>query len=280
MLHSPLRALPAHLVLTIVVIAAGLAGLVPTAGAATLVAPSPGERHSWYETAPWVAFDPAEGERPRWVLLSTDAGMRSTVRYCRAFVWHAARGGWHWGCNRWATGVDAAGNDRLRPLESGRTYFWQVVSRDADGDAMHSAVRSFRLDRRDTDPSVPSISNQVIGSSVGDGTLLNRGAAAWVNSRVRVDRIASVRRSTWRFQVGTTFTGGIDARRSYVRVQSAAGTRYLAVRLLRPGVVAADWVPSLAERRLTTRRYVYQTFLRSSRNGAMVRSQARVMLIR
>lgn len=254
----------------------------PTAArAATLVDPVDGNHFDHLELAPMVQFDPGEGEHPRWVLLATDPEMKTQVRYCRQFVWAASGGSYHWGCNRWATGADQFGNDQLLALEPGTVYYWQVVSKPAEGDVdVTSDVRSFAIDEEPTQPTVAEVSNHINGTVFDDGTQLNLGAAAYVNSRVRVKSIASSRLATYAFRIRLTHIGAVDLRRSYVRVTSAAGTRYL--RLGRVGTSSAStvWRLTASERRLRTKRFTYQAFLKSAKNGAMVRSQARVVVIR
>jgi hypothetical protein len=82
------------------------------------------------------------------------------------------------------------------------------------------------------------------------------------------------------FRIRLRHLGTADYSRSYIKVHSAAGTRYLHVTRAKDGSVTALWRLSRAERRLKTKRFTYQAFLKSRKNGSMVRSQARVVLIR
>jgi hypothetical protein len=74
--------------------------------------------------------------------------------------------------------------------------------------------------------------------------------------------------------------GTIDRSRSYVQVRSAAGTRYLKVRGDTEGRAWALWQLTPAERRLKRKQFTYQAHLRSTANGAMVKSPPRVVLVR
>lgn len=258
-----------------------------SAAGATLVVPAAGHHFDHLDLAPMVQFDPstdASGARetPRWVLLATDPEMKTTVRYCRQFVWASHEGAFHWGCNRWATGVDQLGNDQLLALESGKVYYWQVVSAsNAQGAPdILSEVRSFAIDAEPKQSTIGDISDQVHGTAFDDGTQLNLGAAAFVNSKVRVQKIHSTRLKTFVLRIHLQHLGEIDATRSYVQVRSAAGTRYLKVRTGADGKAWTTWVLSPAERKLRVKRFTYQGFLKSTANGAMVRSAPRVVLIR
>lgn len=267
--------------------AAEPAPAAPSSTGATLVYPVDGHHFDHLEVAPMVQFDPSTDsagvrETPRWVLLATDRAMTKTVRYCRQFVWASHEGAFHWGCNRWATGVDQAGRDRLQPLESGTVYYWQVVSAsNVEGGAdIVSPVRAFSVDAAPKQESIGAISDQVHGTAFDDGTQLNLGAAAYVNSGVRVKRIHSTRIRPHAFRIHVQHLGTIDATRSYVRVKSAAGTRYLRVRAGADGKAWALWRLTAAERKLRTKRFTYQAYLKSTKNGTLVRSPHRVVLIR
>jgi hypothetical protein len=263
--------------------------VTPSTTGATLVAPAEGEHFDHLELATMVQFDPSTDsagvrETPRWVLLATDAGMTKTVRYCRQFVWASTGAGdttLHWGCNRWATGADQAGNDQLQPLEEGTVYYWQVVSKsNVEGGAdILSAVRAFAIDAKPTQGSIADVSNKVVGTAFDDGTQLNLGAAALVNSGVRVSKIYSTRLGIYAYRIHVRHQGTIDGSRSYIKVRSAAGTRYLKVRKA-DGKVWALWRLTTKERRLKTKRFTYQSFLKSATNGAMVKSPPRVVLIK
>lgn len=258
----------------------------PAAPGARLVEPADGHHFDHLERAPMVQFDPSTGEggkteQPKWVLLATDREMTRTVRYCRQFVWATSGGAYHWGCNRWATGVDQNGTDQLLALEAGRVYYWQVVSRGADGTGeVRSVVRAFAIDAEATGSSVQDISNRVNGTAFDDGSQLNLGAAALVNSGVRVRTIRSSRLAPVAFRIRLTHIGNVDYSRSYVKVKSAAGTRYLRVGKVGRSGAGTVWRLSAAERRLKTKRFTYQAYLKSTKNGAMVRSQMRVVVIR
>jgi hypothetical protein len=203
------------------------------------------------------------------------------VRYCRQFVWASANGAYHWGCNRWATGVDQYGNDQLLALEAGKVYYWQVVSKSADGSGeVKSAVRSFAIDPEGEANSVRDISDQVNGTAFDDGSQLNLGAAALVNSGVRVKTIASARLATNAFRIRLSHVGTVDYSRSYIKVTSAAGTRYLKLAKVGTDGAGTVWRLNAAEQRLRNKRFSYQAFLKSTKNGAMVRSPMRVVPIR
>ncbi len=254
---------------------------------AKLVAPADGHHFDHLEVAPMVQFDPStdsagKAETAKWVLLADDRAMTKTVRYCRQFIWAMTDGAYHWGCNRWATGADQYGNDQLQPLESGKVYYWQVVSSSADGKSeVKSAVRAFAVDSETTQPTIEEVSAQVHGTAFDDGTYLNLGAAALVNSGVRVNTIRSARLATYAFRITGTHVGTVDATRSYVKVTSAAGTRYLKVANVGTGgTVQAVWRLTLAERRLRTKRFTYQLYVKSTKNGALVKSQQRVVVLR
>ncbi|MCW2921780.1 MAG: hypothetical protein JWL76_1654 [Thermoleophilia bacterium] len=258
-----------------------------TTTGAKLVAPADGQHFDHLEVAPMVQFDPStdsagKAETAKWVLLADDRAMTKTVRYCRQFVWATTDGAYHWGCNRWATGADQYGNDQLKPLDAGKVYYWQVVSNSADGKSeVKSAVRAFAIDSETAQPTIADVSAQVHGTAFDDGSYLNLGAAALVNSGVRVSSIHSARLATYAFRITGKHVGAVDATRSYVKVTSAAGTRYLKVASVgTDGTVQAVWRLTVAERKLRTKRFTYQLHLKSTRNGALVKSQQRVVLIK
>ncbi|MCW2971980.1 MAG: hypothetical protein JWN72_253 [Thermoleophilia bacterium] len=271
------------LLLTSMVLGASLllAVLPAAARAATLADPADGTHFTYLELATMVQFDPAADEHPKWVLLGTDAAMTTTVRYCRQFVWAATKdNNFHWGCNRWATGVDQyTGADKLVALEEDHVYYWQVVSTDKDGKEIRSAVRSFAIDKQPEEKTVGEIGNQVMGTVFDDGSQLNLGAAAYVNSGVRVKTIKSSRISTYAFRIKVTNLGTADLSRSYVQVKSAAGTRYLKLVKVAGGSQAV-WILNANERRLKTKRFEYQANLKSTTNGALVKSQKRVVVVK
>jgi len=82
------------------------------------------------------------------------------------------------------------------------------------------------------------------------------------------------------FRFNTNYIGPIYVNRSYVKVTSRAGTRYLPVKTLYGKTIRAVWKLNATERRLRTKRFTYQVFLKSRKNGALVRSAPRVLLIR
>jgi hypothetical protein len=256
--------------------------LVSTAGgvrAATLVSPAAGHHYDWVMLRPTVAFDIAQGEQPKWVLVATDAQMTKTIRYCRQFTGVMVEQRQHWGCGAWAVGADAWGRDILRPLEWGKVYYWQLVLTDAAGKEAKSEVRSFAIDNEPKGEDLGELSDRIFDSAFGDGTELNLGAAAFANSAVRVRKAASERRSKNRFWINVAYEGGIDLRRSYVRIRSKAGTRYVPLTSVTTTSARANWVRSASERRLRPGRYEYQAFLRSAKNGAVVRSASRVIVV-
>lgn len=258
------------------------AATTPTpTSAAKLIEPRAGHHFDHLERAPMVQFSPGAGETPRWVLLAIDRGMTKTVRYCRQFVWATSGGTFNWGCNRWATGADQAGGDVLLALEPGTVYYWQVVSKKADGNVdVTSEVRSFAIKSEQDPTSVAAITAQVHGTAFDDGTQLNLGAAAFVNSKVRVKSIASTRLARYAFRIRLSYIGTIDHSRSYVKVNSVAGARFLKVAPAKGGGAVAIWRLNATERRLRTKRFAYQAHVKSAVNGAMVKSQLRVLLIR
>jgi hypothetical protein len=276
-----------RLVMTLMLLGMLLA-LAPNAHAAgaTLVEPADGAHLDHLELAPMLQVEPSKDaagktETPKWILLATDAAMTNTVRYCRQFVWASSANAFHWGCNKWATGVDAYGNDQLLALEAGKTYYWQAVSNTADGKGeIKSDVRSFAIDADPVGNDVADISKQISGTVFDDGSQLNLGAAALVNSGVRVKSIASSRLAPAAFRIRLSHVGTVDYSRSYVKVTSAAGTRFLKVAPVGTGGAGTVWKLTAAEQRLRTKRFTYQAFLKSTKNGAMVKSQARVVLIR
>ena len=258
-----------------------------SAAGATLVAPAAGHHFDHLELAPMVQFDPSKDaagnrETPRWVLLASDPEMKTTVRYCRQFVWAMTDGAYHWGCNRWATGVDQAGNDQLLALEAGKVYYWQVVSAsNTEGAAdIVSDVRAFAIDEEPKQSSIADVSDKVYGTAFDDGTQLNLGAAAYVNSGVRAKKIYSTRLKLYAFRIHVHHLGEIDKSRSYVKISSAAGTRYLRLTGGATDKAWALWRLTTKERRLTTKRFTYQAFLKSTTNGAMVKTAPRVVLVR
>lgn len=277
----------ATILLTLLALMALLA-LPASAGAvgATLVEPVDGHHFDHLDLAPMVQFDPSTGangktETPKWVLLASDVAMTKTVRYCRQFVWASAGGAFHWGCNKWATGVDQYNNDQLLALEAGQVYYWQVVSTGADGTGeVKSAVRSFAIDAEVPAVAVDAITAQVHGTAFDDGTQLNLGAAAFVNSGVKVQTVASSRLAPSAYRIRLAHVGAVDLTRSYIKLSSAAGTRYLPLAKVGASGAGTVWRLTTAERRLRTKRFTYQAFVKSTKNGAVVKSQLRVVVIR
>lgn len=251
-----------------------------SAGAITPVYPESGAHLTWTLIRPTVAFDVPSGEKPKWVLVGTDAEMTNTVRYCRQFTGVTIGGKLRWGCSAWAIGADSYGQDVLKPLTWGSTYYWTVVYTDADGNEQRSEIQAFAIDDEPNTGSVSDISNQIFGSVVGDGTNLNLGAAAQVNSHVTRPTIRSRRRSTYRFQILVRWRGMVDTSRSYIKIRSRAGTHYVRVKHTGAGKGVATWTLSRSERRLSNKRFTYQAFLKAKANGAMVRSAPKVLLIK
>jgi hypothetical protein len=269
--------------LRLVVMLGALAGslLAPAQAAAiTQVYPEPGQHLEWLSVRPIVAFDVAQGEKPKWVLLSSDHEMKTTVRYCRQFVSVVWQQKYHWGCNAWAVGVDWLGQDVIRPLTWNRTYYWQVVYTDAAGHEQKGRVREFTIDNQPATQSPGAISQQIYDSVYGDGTNLNLGAAAFTNSGVRTPTMKARRHSKYRFMIDVSYTGEVDLLRSYIRIQSSAGTRYIPLRANGTGKALGSWLQAAAERRLKTKKFTYQVFLKAKKNGAMVRSAPRILLIK
>jgi hypothetical protein len=266
------------------VIGAAIALMLVTPGtshALTLVAPADGAKLGWMHARPMVAFDVAQGEKPKWVLLATDAAMTKTVRYCRVFGAAWVGSSWHWGCDTWSTGTDAWGNDIIAPLDAGVTYYLRVTYTDKDDKEQVSEVRDFRIDPMPKMPDISDISDRIWGSIIGDGSNLNTGAAAYINSGLKVNSMRSLRVSTYRFSIGVGFSGNADLTRSYVKVISKAGVRYVPLRAgATGGEASANWRLTTAERRLKDRSYRYQAFIKSTKNGAMVRSPMRILVIK
>lgn len=255
--------------------------LVPsTASAVTQVAPEDGAHLDWVQLRPTVTFDVADGEKPKWVLLAIDSGMTQTVRYCRQFFATYTPTGWHWACNAWATGTDWMGNDVLRPLAWGKTYYWHVAYTDAADVEQKTAARAFVINNVPNMLDPGTISDQIWGSVVSDGTTLNTGAAAFVNSGLRATGLHSVRVTRNRFRIEVAYEGGVDLSRSYVRIRSRAGTRYVRLTAMATKRAQATWIRSTAEQRIRPQTYRYQAFLKSTKNGAMVKSELRLLVIR
>ena len=267
-------------------IAALLAMPARSHAAVTLVAPAQGVQLPWIQLRPPVAFDIASDETPKWVLIATDPEMTQTVRYCRQFGAQFITSSWHWACDAWSVGTDPYGYDIVRPLVGGtQIYYWQVVytsAPDADGKTteLKSDVRAFTIEAMPAIESASAISDRVFGTVLGDGTNLNVGAAAFVNSGLKVNTIKSARIRPNRFQIGVTFTGGVDMTRSFVLIKSKAGTRRLPLLLRAANAGLGTWTLSRGEWRLKTRVYDYQAYLYSTKNHALVRSEHRVIVIK
>lgn len=258
--------------------------LLPSTGMAapSLLEPADGTHFDYLELAPMLIFDPGVDVQPKWILLATDPEMKSTVRFCRQFVWAATQGGQlKWGCNRWATGADQYGNDVLKALEPGHVYYWQVIgaSSPTDKTEVKSDIRSFYIDSEVKQDSISEISDKIMGSVFDDGTQLNLGASAYVNSKVKVGSPSAKRISVSAFALKVKTVGGIDPSSSYIKVQSAAGVRTLKVAKISGGVQAV-WKLSAAEKKLKSKRFTYQVFTKSKTNGAIVRSRVGVVVIK
>lgn len=267
-------------VCVVIFAAAAVMLIVPrTSHAMTLVAPEQGVKLPWVQLRPPVSFDIAEKEKPKWALIATDAEMTKTVRYCRTFGSQWVNNGWHWACDAWAVGTDPYGMDIVRGLDNGKVYYWQVVYTDAAGVEQKSEVRAFSVEAMPT-IDIASLSDQIFGSAVGDGTNLNLGAAAFVNSGVKVNTVKSARIKAARFQIGTTYTGNVDLSRSFVRITSKAGTRILPLVARGNNAAIARWSLTRREWKLKNRVYRYQVYLRSAKNSSQVRSEVRVLVIK
>jgi hypothetical protein len=193
----------------------------------------------------------------------------------------AVPAGVHWTCRSWSVGADAYGNDQLKPLEWNHTYFWQVVStKDSDKTEVKSAVRTFTIDKPDDGIDPTAISDKIFGSVKSDGTTLNKGDAAFINSGLRVSALSSVRTKPSRSQIRLTWQGGLDLSRSYVRVAGEGTVRILKLhRTSTMGLATATWIRTTRQQKLPNGRYRYQAFVVSVRNGAMVKSELHEVVI-
>lgn len=272
-MHRKLRTLTVALVAAAAVLALPAQSL-----AATLVAPAAGAHLEWTQVRPNVAFDPAEGEQPKWVLLALDAEMKQTVRYCRQFSYVAVEGAYHYGCNVWAVGVDGYGQDVPRNVEWNKTYYAQVIS-TKDTVEVKSEVRAFTIDNVPDAPNPGAVSDQAFGTAFGDGTELNLGAAAFINSGLKTNSIKSFRVKRARFRIEVRFSGPADISKSYIKVKSKAGTHNVQLTPYGPNRARGIWKMTSAEQHLRTRKYSYQAFIKSTKNGALVRTHQMVMLI-
>lgn len=270
--------------LCVVLIATLLLGAAaPGAGAMTITAPTNGQHFKWTELRPTVTFTPVKGETPKWILVSLDANMSQPVRYCRAFAYSSEIDPLAIlgtlppvQCNEWAVGVDSYGRDVYRALVWNKTYYTQVIYTDVDGKEQKSEVRGFTIDAEPAGNSASETVDRIYQTTVGDG--VNKGAAAFVNSGVKVTKIGSTKIGTRTFQIRATHNGDVTAARSYITVKSKAGTRYIKVRQVSPGVVEGIWKQTSKERKQS--RFEYQAVLKSVKNGAMVKSQRRVVVIK
>lgn len=267
-----------------VVVAVAIAVLViaPTRShAVALIAPVDGAKLEWMQTRPVVAFDVTQGEKPKWALLATDEAMTKTVRYCRMFGAAWVNGSWHWGCDTWAIGVDGFGQDIIRPIEAEKTYYLQLVYTDADGVEKKTEVRDFTVDAAQELPNINELSDRIFGSVYGDGSGLNTGAAAFANSGLKITSFKPARISKFRFSIGVGFSGNGDLAKSYVKITSKAGTRYIPLKAgATGGAATGNWLLSASERALKKREFTYQAYIKSNKNGAMVRSEMRLLVIK
>lgn len=266
----------------VVAFAAAVLMIAPAKSRAiTMLAPADGATLDWIQTRPVVAFDVPTGEKPKWALLATDAAMTQTIRYCRVFGAAWVNGGWHWGCDAWSIGVDSWGQDIVRPVDPEKTYYLQVVYTDKDNAEQKTTVRSFSIAALPEMGDISDISDKIWGSVYGDGSGLNTGAAAFANSGLKVNNIKSARQSRFRFTIALGYSGNADLAKSYVKVTSKAGTRYLPMTAgASGGAASATWLLSRDERALKRREFKYQAFLKSTKNGAMVKSVMRVLVIK
>ncbi|MCW2960388.1 MAG: hypothetical protein JWM90_775 [Thermoleophilia bacterium] len=286
--HGPNTIRPRRALRRLLIATAAAAALLALPGSAlaagaTLFGPADGHHFDHLDVAPTVRFDPVKDVVTNWVLLASDREMTKTVRYCRQFFWAAAVAPGTYGCNKWATGADQYGNDTLLALEPGQVYYWQVISGITKNGETGTAsdVRAFYVDAKPAEKSIEEISNGINGTVFDDGTYLNLGVAAYVNSGVRVQSLASSRLAPYAFRIRGAHLGtGVDYSRSYVMVKSAAGTRYLKVVKTGTAGVGTVWRLTANERRLKSKRFTYQLFLKSTRNGALVKSAPKVVIIK
>jgi hypothetical protein len=269
------------LITVAVVVTAAVLLLTPrVANAFTLVAPTEGQQVPWMQVRPVVAYDLATGEVPKYALLAQDKAMTKTERYCRQWGSAWIGSSWHWGCDAWAVGTDSTGQDIIRPLEDGNKYWLTFTYTDANGKDQTTKPIWFFVQAAPTFEDPSSISDQVMGSVVGDGTNLNLGAAAYVNSKLKVTNIRADRLSTYSLQVSIGYNGGVDLSRSYVKVTSKAGHHYIPLRQVGSGAARAMWTLTGPERKLKRRIFSYQAFLKSTKNGAFVKSVVRVIIVK
>lgn len=251
--------------------------------ALTISAPTNGQHFKHTELRPTVTFSHVQGETPKWVLISLDPNMSQNIRYCRAFAYSnqvdplAILGTLPpVQCNEWAVGVDSYNRDVYRALVENKTYYFQVIYTDAQGAEQKSEVRGFTIDAPPAGSDAASTVDRITETAVGDG--INKGASAFVNSGVRVTKIGSTRVRSNTYRIRVHFTGDVDLLRSYIAVKSGAGTRYVKVAKVSNGIAEGVWKRAGRERRHT--QFKYQGVLKSTKNGAMVKSQLRVMVIK
>jgi len=95
------------------------------------------------------------------------------------------------------------GYDIVKPLPTGdgtQIYYWQVVYSSAPDAAaddkvteLKSEIRAFTLEPMPVIEDFSTISDRIFGTIVGDGTNLNLGHAAFVNSGVKINTMKSAR---------------------------------------------------------------------------------------
>lgn len=278
-------ATPAHVrlatTLALVALALVLSMLQPArAQALTQIAPEQGKHFEYLNIRPMVTFDLAEGETPKWVLLATDAEMKTTVRYCRMWTIAPDATGTHWGCNTWAIGTDWLGMDIPKPLEWGKTYYWNIAYTDKAGTELNSPTRAFTIDEEPAAVDINALSDKIFGSVVSDGSTLNTGASAFVNSGLKVASLASKRVKPNRFRIDVTFQGDVNLAGSYVTLRGPSGKRVLKLQRTGKNSAKAVFKRTTAETKIRDARFTYQAHLKSVKNGALVRSEARVILMR
>lgn len=270
----------------IVVMIAAISALPTHASAAiTQVYPAVDQEMDALNLHPTVAFTPAKDEKPKWVLLASDPEMTQTVRFCRDFFAAAISPTpvgvpspvptWYYACNSWATGTDAYGQDQIKNLVWGKTYYWQVIYTDAADTEQKSAVRMFKIKEWEESPD-PS----TIGTGSGG---LNPGPAAFALSGVKIPAIGSKRVKPNRFRISLNYEGSIDLNKSYILVTGRgvlSGTRKLKLTTWGPHRLKAIWVRSSFETRLPVAQYSYQAFLVSTKNNATVKSAVRMVVIK
>lgn len=278
----------ARLLLVVIVAFTAVAIMLLTprdASALTVVSPAAGEVIAWPQFNPAVAVSLAEGESVKWVVLYADEALTQPTRFCSEIVDVPIRQGDEWyvhrGCDGWAIGRNTLGLLEYRSLKPGTTYYMQVTYTDKDGAEHVTDMRSFSLAATPDwmDPaSVSELACQVAGCD-GDP---NVGPAAFALSGVKTPSVKIGRMASNRFRFAVAFNGGVDLEQSYVLVRSRAGTRKLPLVTTGVGTAHANWTRSKREQKLRASQqvYRYQLMLKSTKNGAMVRSKLHIAVIK